>query len=258
MNTNIAKFPVSLVVLAALIVAVLGPPARGGLITLTVNFRDFGTETTTINDGDDGAVDCMIKLGAVNSSPHSQYGIEAIDPNKPIVVAKATLTSVRLTLTNIRLTAYDDFVSGTISLDGIWTHVAGDGTMNVAVGGTFGAGIDTSFVADAYSVTNVGEIGTNMLTVGPLTGPATPRTGEGFGDSRSKEISLAAGSDLVKETLTFSLDRVGSTLTFPNSADVLAAVPEPSTFVLVLLGLPCAALLRRQRCRAPAHNGPHD
>lgn len=176
-------------------------------------------------------------INIVGQPPHAQYDVQAIDVTKPIVTAEATATSVKLTLTNLKIVALDDFITGKITFGGMWAHEAGEGKMTVFLGGEFNRGIGA--VDDKYSVTFTGDVAGNLLTIGPLTGPPPNRFPfpDDPTDPQSKSISLEDGIDPVTGVLTFALDRVISTLTFRDSADTLAAIPEPSSFLLLGTGL---------------------
>ena len=223
-------------------------PAHAGPITnLSVMFEDPDRpgESGTISDGGafdgDNVVNRMLRLkqtGPFVIPGSFSYTVEAIDPAKPIVTGEGTANSVKLVLTNLRIVAADDFAKGQITFALDWAHDAGEGPMMTSLGGEFGPGPGPG-VDDRYSVTFGGNVAGNALTVGPLTGPPPNQ----FGDQKTKGIVLVKAADKVSGTLTFELDRVSSTLTFPDSAEVAATVPEPGPLLLLAGGL--AGLLGR-------------
>jgi hypothetical protein len=194
-------------------------------------------------DGD-GDQNGQIKLPTIGRDilPDTfQYSIDPIDPAKPIVIATGTDSGVNLVLTNLKITARDDSVSGSITFRSDWTHKAGSGTMSASVHGTFAHGPGSK--SDTYNVNFVGTVAGTTANVGPLTGPP-PNSLDG---RKPVDISLEAGTHSVSGVLSFTLSGSSSSLTFPDSAQTGAAVPEPPVVTLLGTGLAFIGVRRLKR-----------
>ena len=234
--------------LVVMVIALCVGSAEGSTISgLWIKLSGIGGTKTETDGGAgdvDGMADGQIHFPPSTTPPGSLICVNAIDPTKPIVTSSGTTSSFNLTLTNVEIVAKVDGASGLIQIGAMWNHAAFSGNLNVNVDGfaTTGSTTDRHIISAGSSV--------SPPVLGPEASTVVDHSGTGaFSGSNSSPMVLPAGTHQVLFTMSFSLDKPGNTLFFPNSGDAFAApfaVPAPGAG-LAGVGLMSLVVGRRRR-----------
>jgi hypothetical protein len=216
--------------------------------SLTFDFYYNGTLIDTVTNPTGGVVSGQT-LGGVNTAlhnAHSAYSLTQLTATFNTVGDNVTLA----TAANLKIVAGTNLTTGTFKIvaveSDILTPTGMTGTLNSAFSGTYTSiKVGTSsFYGDYLSTA------TPTLSGNAATSPAFSDT------SPDQSVSMVVPGYSLSNTTTFAgLSKVTGATVGATGTVSLTAVPEPSSVVMLLTGMPLPlgivfGLIRRRRARA--------